>query len=153
MEKIYSRTKTIQEDKVSGFCPGCMHSTVVKLIGEALEDNENEIFDENYLRYISNFTKKTVRLRDDVELLRGSVVHLQDAYQSFIDLKTNHTMQIFTVVSTIFFPLTVIVGWYGMNFKYMPEIQWRYGYVFVIALSVIVVTVLAIIGKKKKWIG
>ena len=69
-------------------------------IGEALEDNENEIFDENYLRYIANFTKKTVRLRDDVELLRGSVVHLQDAYQSFIDLKTNHTMQIFTVVST-----------------------------------------------------
>ena len=122
-------------------------------IGEALEDNENEIFDENYLRYIANFTKKTVRLRDDVELLRGSVVHLQDAYQSFIDLKTNHTMQIFTVVSTIFFPLTLIVGWYGMNFKYMPELQWKYGYVFVIALSVIVVAVLAIIGKKKKWIG
>jgi len=38
MEKIYSRTKTIQEDKVSGFCPGCMHSTVIKLIGEALEE-------------------------------------------------------------------------------------------------------------------
>ena len=38
MELVYSRTKTIQEDKVSGFCPGCMHSTVVKLIGEALEE-------------------------------------------------------------------------------------------------------------------
>lgn len=102
---------------------------------------------------LQTLLKKTVRLRDDVELLRGSVVHLQDAYQSFIDLKTNHTMQIFTVVSTIFFPLTLIVGWYGMNFKYMPELQWKYGYVFVIALSVIVVAVLAIIGKKKKWIG
>lgn len=122
-------------------------------IGEALEDNENEVFDENYLRYISNFTKKTERLKDDVELLRGAVVHLQDAYQSSIDLKTNHTMQIFTVVSTIFFPLTLIVGWYGMNFKYMPELGWKYGYVFVIVLSVVVVAVLAIIGKKKKWIG
>ncbi len=120
-------------------------------IGEALEDNENEIFDENYLRYISNFTKKIMRLRDDVELLRGSVVHLQDAYQSFIDLKTNHTMQVFTVVSMIFFPLTLIVGWYGMNFRYMPELQWRYGYLFVIALSVTVVAALAIIGKRKKW--
>lgn len=40
MEKIYSRTKTIQEDKVSGFCPGCMHSTVIKLIGEVLEEME-----------------------------------------------------------------------------------------------------------------
>ena len=38
MEKIYGRTKTIQEDKVSGFCPGCMHSTVIKLIGEVLEE-------------------------------------------------------------------------------------------------------------------
>lgn len=121
-------------------------------VGEALEDNENEIFDENYLRYISNFTKKTERLLDDVELLRGSVVHLQDAYQSFIDLKANHTMQIFTVVTTIFFPLTLIVGWYGMNFTSMPELHWKYGYLFVIALSVTVVSVLAIIGKKKKWI-
>lgn len=122
-------------------------------IGEALEDNENEIFDENYLRYISNFTNKTIRLRDDVELLRGSVVHLQDAYQSYIDLKTNHNMQLFTVMTTIFFPLTVIVGWYGMNFEYMPELKWKYGYIFVIVLSVVVVAILAIVGKKKKWIG
>ena len=42
MEKIYGRTKTIQEDKVSGFCPGCMHSTVIKLIGEVLEEMEFE---------------------------------------------------------------------------------------------------------------
>lgn len=122
-------------------------------IGEALEDNENEIFDEDYLRYISNFTQKTNRLRDDVELLRGSVVHLQDAYQSYIDLKLNHTMQIFTAVTTIFFPLTVIVGWYGMNFKNMPELYWKYGYLFVIVLSIVVVTVITVIVKKKKWIG
>lgn len=122
-------------------------------IGEALEDNENEIFDEVYLRYISNFTKKTNRLKDDVELLRGSVVHLQDAYQSYIDLKLNHTMQIFTAVTTIFFPLTVIVGWYGMNFKYMPELTWKYGYLFVIVLSVAVIAALTVIVKKKKWLG
>ena len=88
-----------------------------------------------------------------MELLRGSVVHLQDAYQSYIDLKTNHNMQLFTVMTTIFFPLTVIVGWYGMNFEYMPELKWRYGYIFVIVLSVVVVAILAIVGKKKKWIG
>lgn len=122
-------------------------------IGEALEDNENEIFDEMYLKYISNFTKKTNRLKDDVELLRGSIVHLQDAYQSYIDLKLNHTMQICTAVTTIFFPLTVIVGWYGMNFKFMPELNWKYGYIFVIALSVAVIAGLTYIVKKKKWIG
>ena len=122
-------------------------------IGDALEDNENEIFDDNYLRYISNFTKKTIRLRDDIDMLSGSVVHLQDAYQSYIDIKSNRTMQIFTVVTAIFFPLTVIVGWYGMNFRNMPELYWKYGYLFVILLSITVVTVLAVIFKKKKWIG
>ncbi|MCD7872736.1 MAG: hypothetical protein LUG21_05470 [Clostridiales bacterium] len=88
-----------------------------------------------------------------MELLRGSVVHLQDAYQSYIDLKLNHTMQIFTAVTTIFFPLTVIVGWYGMNFRNMPELSWKYGYLFVIVLSVIVVAVITFIVKKRKWIG
>ena len=62
-------------------------------------------------------------------------------------------MQIFTAVTTIFFPLTVIVGWYGMNFKNMPELYWKYGYLFVIVLSIVVVTVITLIVKKKKWIG
>ena len=60
-------------------------------------------------------------------------------------------MKYFTAITSIFFPLTLIVGWYGMNFKYMPEFEWRYGYIFVILLSVAVVAVLTIIGKKKKW--
>ena len=60
-------------------------------------------------------------------------------------------MKILTVITTIFFPLTIIVGWYGMNFQSMPEFAWKYGYVYVIALSVAVVAVLTWIGKKKKW--
>lgn len=54
-------------------------------------------------------------------------------------------------VTTIFFPLTIIVGWYGMNFRYMPELSWRYGYLYVGLLSVLVIIILIIIGKKKKW--
>ena len=60
-------------------------------------------------------------------------------------------MKRFTVITSIFFPLTLIVGWYGMNFRAMPEFAWKYGYVYVIALSVIVVSVLIFISKKKKW--
>ena len=66
-------------------------------------------------------------------------------------MKMNSTMKIFTVLTSIFFPLTIIVGWYGMNFIYMPELMWKYGYLYVIALSVVTVLVFAIIGKKKKW--
>ncbi len=121
-------------------------------IGEALEDNENEVFEEKDLRYLSNFTDKVKRLREDIDMLRDSVNHLQDAYSSYLDLKLNHTMQVFTLITTIFFPLTLIVGWYGMNFKNMPELSWKYGYLFVILLSVAVVAILTFIFKKKKWL-
>lgn len=120
-------------------------------IGEALEENENEIFDSEDLRYFKIFTDKAVRLRENVDTLRDSIVHLRDAYQAYLDLKLNETMKIFTVLTAIFFPLTVIVGWYGMNFKTMPEFDWKYGYIYVILLSVIVVSALIITVKRKKW--
>lgn len=121
-------------------------------MGDILEDNDNEIFDDKDLRYISNFKDKIKRLKDDIDMLRSSVDHLQDAYSSYLDLKTNHIMGIFTAVTAIFFPLTLIVGWYGMNFKNMPELTWKYGYVFVIIISILVVTVLTIIMKRRKWL-
>ncbi len=120
-------------------------------ITDAVEENENDIFDTDSLMYISNIGKKIVRLREDVDALSNMVVHLQDAYSSYLDMNLNKTMKFFTVITSIFFPLTIIVGWYGMNFQSMPEFYWRYGYVYVIALSVIVVLALVLVGKRKKW--
>ena len=120
--------------------------------GEALEDNDNEIFEEPDLRYITNFTDRVKRQRENIDMLRSSVDHLQDAYSSYLDLKLNHVMSVFTVVTTIFFPLTLIVGWYGMNFKYMPELTWKYGYLFVIIFSAVVVAALTVLMKKRKWL-
>ena len=59
-------------------------------------------------------------------------------------------MKIFTLVTSIFLPLTLIAGWYGMNLQ-MPEFTWKYGYLFVIAVCIIVVAIWAIIFKKKGW--
>lgn len=120
-------------------------------IGDELSENENELFFEEDLRYFKIFTDKAVRLRENVDMLRDTLVHLRDAYQSYLDLKLNQTMKVFTVVSAIFLPLTVIVGWYGMNFKSMPEYSWKYGYVFVITLSVVIALILTFLFKKKKW--
>lgn len=120
-------------------------------ITDAVSENDNGIFDADNLIYIDNVNGKLSRLRDDTGVLRNSVEHLQDAYSSYLDIRMNNTMKIFTILTSIFFPLTIIVGWYGMNFRYMPELSWKYGYVYVIILSVITVAVLAIIGKKKKW--
>lgn len=120
-------------------------------ITEAVEENENEIFDEDNLIAITNVSAKITRLREDTDSLSRTAEHLQDAYTSVLDLQLNHSMKFFTVITTIFFPLTIIVGWYGMNFQSMPEFAWKYGYIYVIALSVAVVAVLTAVGKKKKW--
>lgn len=63
----------------------------------------------------------------------------------------NRTMKVLTVVSAIFLPLTLIVGWYGMNFKNMPELEWEYGYFGVAALCIAVVVVCIVYFKKKNF--
>lgn len=120
-------------------------------IAETLEENDNEILEEDDLIYISNLSNKITRFSDDMKLLSSTADHIQDAYATLLDQRMNTTMKVFTIITTIFFPLTIIVGWYGMNFENMPELSWRYGYPYVAILSVLVVILLIIIGKKKKW--
>ncbi|MBQ0041971.1 MAG: hypothetical protein KBS85_01445 [Lachnospiraceae bacterium] len=120
-------------------------------IVETFEENDNEILDEDNLIYVSNLSSKVTRLSDDMSALNNTADHIQDAYATYLDQKMNTTMKIFTIITTIFFPLTIIVGWYGMNFQNMPELTWKYGYLYVGILSVFVVVLLVVIGKKKKW--
>ena len=77
---------------------------------------------------------------------------IRDSYESRLDVKQNRIMTVLTVVTTIFMPLTLIVGWYGMNFRYMPELESRWGYPIVIAVSVLIVVLSLIFFKKKKWL-
>lgn len=130
-----------------------MHNYYEQLldITEALEENDNGIFPTEDLIYLSNITKKIVRFREDIDSLNNAAEHLQDAYQSSLDMKLNNSMKLFTVLTSVFFPLTIIVGWYGMNFDSMPEFHWKYGYLFVIVLSAITVGVFTLFAKVKKW--
>ena len=120
-------------------------------IAQLLYENENGILDPYKLIYINNMVQRIERLNEDTISLTSSVEHLQDAYFSYMDIKMNNTMKLLTVLTTLFFPLTIIVGWYGMNFKYMPEFAWRFGYIYVILLSIAVIIAFLLIGKRKKW--
>lgn len=130
-----------------------MHNFYEQLldISTALDEDENSLFESEYLRYLANFSQKVIRLREDVDSLSSTLSHVQDAYSAYLDLQLNRSMKVFTVMTSIFFPLTIIAGWYGMNFVNMPELHWRFGYVYVIALSAAVSAALIWIGKKKKW--
>ena len=90
-------------------------------------------------------------LQNHVHLLRENVLQIRELYQSMQDARQNKIMVVITIVTTIFLPLTLITGWYGMNFVYMPELQWRYGYLAVIMISVVIVIAEIIYFKKKKF--
>lgn len=109
-------------------------------LGQELEENENGFFKEENLRYFRLFSSRVERLYDAATHLRDYTIQLNDLYQSQLDVKQNRIMTVLTVVTTIFMPLTLIVGWYGMNFKYMPELDSRLGYPVVIILSILIVT-------------
>lgn len=121
-------------------------------IGEELQENENDIFLEENLRYFKIFTDKAGRLSDNTKMLMDSLIHLREAHQAGMDYDLNRIMKVFTVVTTVFLPLTLIVGWYGMNFVNMPELSWKYGYTCVIVVSIIVVIVCFWFFKKKKFL-
>lgn len=120
-------------------------------IGEELMANENDLFEESNLRYFKIFTDRVDRLSQSVQLLRDYVTQVREAYQAQNDYNLNSIMKLFTVVTTIFLPLTLIVGWYGMNFKYMPELSFRYGYLGVVLLSLGVVVTCILWFRHKKF--
>ena len=119
---------------------------------QELEENENGFFNEENLRYMHLFMNRMARLHDSAASLRDHTMQVRDLYNSQLEVRQNHTMTLLTVVTTIFMPLTLIAGWYGMNFRFMPELEWRMGYPVVIAVSILIVVVSLIYFKKKKWL-
>ena len=125
------------------------HEQILDIL-ECLSENENNIFDENTMKYFDRMQKKTERYYQNILNLRESVTQVRESYQAQVDINLNYTMKIFTVITTIFLPLTLIVGWYGMNFD-MPEYNWHHSYAMVIGLSLGVVVAGVAFFKKKGW--
>ena len=119
---------------------------------QELEENENGFFREENLRYIHLFMNYMTRRHSSAASLRDYAVQVRDLYDAQLGVRQNRIMTLLTVVTTIFMPLTLIAGWYGMNFRYMPELEWRFGYPAVIVLSVAIVVSCLILFKRKKWL-
>ena len=121
-------------------------------VGQVLEENENQFFSDENIRFFRLFTGRMARRLDMVSNLRDYTVQVRDLYQAKLDVKQNRIMTILTIVTTIFMPLTLIVGWYGMNFQYMPELDSPYAYPIVIVVSLSVVLLSLLFFRIKKWL-
>ncbi|NCB62132.1 MAG: hypothetical protein EOM52_00710 [Clostridia bacterium] len=121
-------------------------------LAQVLQINENGFFSHDTISLFRLFSERTDRLLDQTSMLRDYCMQIREVYQSEIDVKQNRIMKVLTVVTTVFSPLTIIVGWYGMNFSNMPELSWAYGYPAVIALSALSILLCLWIFKKKKFL-
>ena len=138
-----------------------IHSDIRKLLvhyeqiidmTQELEENENGFFSEENLRYVHLFMNLMARRHDSAASLRDHTMQVRDLYHAQLEVRQNRIMTLLTVVTTIFMPLTLIAGWYGMNFRYMPELEWHYGYHSVILVSIAVVVFCLVFFRKKKWL-
>ena len=92
-----------------------------------------------------------IQMLEFIEVYRDMINSMIDAFDTNISNRTNEVMMVLTVWSTIFLPLTFLTGVYGMNFKYMPELQGKYGYILFWVTAVVITSVMIYYFKKKKW--
>ncbi len=102
--------------------------------------------------YFKDVHDHTIQIIDTTESFRDMVSGMLDVYLSVISNKMNEIMKVLTLFASIFIPLTFIAGVYGMNFKYMPEIGWHYGYYFSLGIMGATVAGLLLLFKFKKWL-
>ena len=117
-----------------------------------LHKNESPLISENTQVFLRDLYDHTIQVLDTVEVFRDTVSGLQDLYMSSVSNRMNEIMKVLTIIASIFIPLTFIAGLYGMNFEYIPELKWRWGYFAVWGVMIGCVTGMLIYFRKKKWL-
>lgn len=125
--------------------------TQLQAICDGLLDNENGLLGADAALHLGILHNRVDRCHAAVLNLRDYVTQMREACQSQIDIEQNALMKVFTLITAVFLPLTLMVGWYGMNFRNMPELEAPFAYPVFIAVSVAVCGGLLIYFKKKKW--
>jgi len=117
-----------------------------------LDRIESEFISESLGVYLRDVYDHTIQVIDYTETFRDIVSGMLDIYLSSLSNRMNEVMKLLTIISTLFIPLTFIVGLYGMNFENMPELQWSYGYPLVWIIMVVISVIMVFYFKKKKWL-
>lgn len=113
--------------------------------------SESPLIKEDVLVYVRDVYDHVIQAIDTIETFRDMLSAMLDIYLSSVGNRMNEVMKVLTIIATIFIPMTFLAGIYGMNFKYMPELEWRYAYLFFwIVVSVILIAMITYF-KRKKW--
>ena len=167
LEKFAERIETLEEDLVSDPKPETLHQIhrmkreMIFLRKSAwplreviynLEKSDSNLIQPATKIFLRDIYDHAVHIIDSIETYREMLSSMLDIYLSSISNRMNQVMKVLTIIATIFMPLTFLAGVYGMNFKFMPELGWRWGYPLVLLVMFGVGAVMLYFFKKKKWL-
>ena len=167
LEKTGERIEILEDELISGYDSDIMNKihelkktmTIFRRSAWPLREimsgflkNESSIIREQTIPFIRDLYDHVVQIIETIEISRDNLSNLIDLYLSNSSAKMNETMKVLTIIATIFIPLTFIVGVYGMNFEYMPELTWRAGYPLIMGIMLILSLLMLYYFKKKKWL-
>lgn len=118
----------------------------------ALERGESPLIRRSTLIYLRDVYDHTIQIMDTVETYRDTLSAMLDIYLSSISNRMNEIMKVLTIIATIFIPLTFLAGIYGMNFRYMPELVWKWGYPAVLLVMAGISVIMLLYFRGKKWL-
>ena len=117
-----------------------------------LERLETPLIKRSTHVFLRDVYDHAIQVIDTVESFREMLTSMVETYLSSVSNRMNEVMKVLTIIATIFIPITFLVGVYGMNFEFMPEIKWRWGYTFVWAVIIASVSGMLAFFRKKKWL-
>jgi magnesium transporter len=117
-----------------------------------LERWESPLVHKSIDIYLRDVYDHTIQVIDSLETFRDMLSGMLDIYLSSVSNRMNEVMKVLTVIATIFIPLTLIASIYGMNFKYMPELDWVWGYPMVYVVMIVVSAVMLVYFRRKEWL-
>jgi len=167
LERIGEKIETLEEELVDNPQPTTLQTIhnlkrdgiilrksvwPLREVISGLERGEPSIIQDSTRIFFRDVYDHTIQVIDTIETFRDMISGMLDIYLSSISNKMNEVMKVLTIIATIFIPMTFIAGVYGMNFKYMPELEWRWGYLVVWVVMIGIGVSLLNYFKKKKWI-
>ncbi|MDF1590618.1 MAG: magnesium/cobalt transporter CorA [Desulfobacterales bacterium] len=166
-EEIGEQVEALQEEVITDPQPKTLHQIQnlkremiflrksvwpLREIISALVRGEYSLVHEDVVLYLRDVYDHTIQVIDTVETYRDMLSGMLDIYLSSVSNKMNEVMKVLTIIATIFIPLTFLAGVYGMNFKYMPELEFKWAYPILWIIMISVFGLMLIYFKRKKWL-
>lgn len=167
LEKLGEKIEDIEEELVTDPSPETLQAIhnlkremiflrksvwPLREVVSGMERGESALLKETTGVYLRDVYDHTIQVIDTIETFRDMLSGMLDIYLSSVSNRMNEVMKVLTIIATIFIPLTFIAGIYGMNFQYIPELGWRWGYFAVLFVMVIIGIGMVTHFRKKKWL-